>query len=120
MDCISVKNLKIFAFHGVNEFEKKDGQFFLMDIDAFVDLSVPCASDNVEDTVSYAKIIKTALNAFTSQTDDLIERAAQRVAQELLLSFEKIERVTVEVKKPDAPIKADFDYVSVKIERTRQ
>lgn len=119
MDCISVKNLKIFAFHGVNDFEKKDGQFFFIDIDAFLDLSVPCQSDNVDDTVSYAKIIKTAKSVFTSQTDDLIERAAQRVAESLLSSFEQIECVSVEVKKPDAPIKADFEYVSVKIERAR-
>lgn len=118
MDCISVKNLKIFASHGVNDFEKRDGQYFVLDIDSFLDLSLPCQSDNVDDTVSYAKIIKTATAVFTSQMDDLIERAAQRVADELLNSFPKIKRVTVEVKKPDAPIKADFGYVSVKIERS--
>ena len=120
MDVITVKNLKVFAFHGVNVFEKKDGQFFLLDIEAYLDLSVPCQSDNVEDTVSYAKIVKTAISVFTAQTDDLIERAAERVATELLSSFPKIEKVVIEVKKPDAPIKADFDYVSVRIERIRQ
>lgn len=120
MDCISVENLKVFAFHGVNDFEKKDGQFFLISIDAFLDLDIPCHSDNVEDTVSYAGIIKAARAVFTSQTDDLIERAAQRVADSLLSSFEQIERVSVEVKKPDAPVKAEFDYVSVRIERTRE
>ncbi len=119
MDSITVKNLKLFAFHGVNEFEKNDGQFFFIDIEAFLDLSVPCKSDNVDDTVSYAKIIKTARSVFCEQTDDLIERAAQRVADALLLSFPEIQKVAVEVKKPDAPIKADFDYVSVKIERSR-
>ena len=119
MDCITVKNLRVFAFHGVNDFEKEDGQFFLIDIDAFLDLSLPCESDNVDDTVSYAKMIKNAKSAFVSQKDDLIERAAERVAESLLSSFDKIERVTVEVKKPDAPIKADFEYVSVKIERSR-
>ncbi len=119
MDCIKVKNLKVFAFHGVNDFEKRDGQFFYIDIDAFLDLSVPCKTDEVDDTVSYAKIIKTARSVFTSGKDDLIERAAQRVADSLLDTFEKIKAVTVEVKKPDAPIKADFEFVSVRIERTR-
>ena len=120
MDVITVKNLKVFAFHGVNDFEKKDGQFFFIDIDAFLDLSLPCKSDDVNDTVSYAKIVKTAVSVFTSQKDDLIECAAQRVADSLLESFPKIEKITVEVKKPDAPIKADFDCVSVRIERTRE
>ena len=119
MDSITVKNLKLFAFHGVNEFEKNDGQFFFIDIEAYLDLTVPCKSDNVDDTVSYAKIIKTARSVFCEQTDDLIERAAQRVADALLLSFSEINRIIIEVKKPDAPVKADFDYVSVKIERSR-
>jgi len=120
MDIITVKNLKVFAFHGVNDFEKRDGQFFFMDIESYLDLSTPCKSDNVDDTVSYAKIVKTALNEFTGQTDDLIERAAERVADVLLSTFSKIEKVIIEVKKPDAPIKADFDYVSVRIERARE
>ena len=58
MDKILVRNLKIFAYHGVNPEEKENGQNFVLDIDAFVDISVPCVTDNVEDTVSYAKIIK--------------------------------------------------------------
>ncbi len=119
MDSIKVKNLKVFAFHGVNDFEKADGQVFLIDIEAFLDLSAPCKSDDVNDTVSYAKIIKTAKSVFCEQTNDLIERAAERTADALLLSFPKIEKVALEVKKPDAPVKADFEYVSVRIERAR-
>lgn len=120
MDCIVIKNLKIFAFHGVNDFEKKDGQNFFLDITAFLDLSVPCESDNVDDTVSYAKIIKTVTAEFTKQSDDLIEKAAQRTADVILNSFPKIKRVEVELKKPNAPVKADFEYVSVRIERGRE
>jgi 7,8-dihydroneopterin aldolase/epimerase/oxygenase len=115
MDKIIVKNLKLFAYHGVNPEEKEDGQNFIMDIIADVDLSVPCLTDNVEDTVSYAKIIKEARRVFLLQKDDLIERVARRVAEALLISFEKIQRVTILLKKPEAPIKADFEYVAVEI-----
>ena len=114
-DKIIVKGLKIFAYHGVNSEEKVDGQNFILDITSKVNLSVPCESDNVDDTVSYAKIIKEATKIFLSQKDDLIERAAKRVADGLLEKFEKIEEVTVLLKKPEAPIKADFDYVAVEI-----
>ena len=80
MDKILVRNLKIFAYHGVNPEEKENGQNFVLDIDVYVDISVPCVSDNVDDTVSYAKIIKETVKIFTCQKDDLLERAAQRVA----------------------------------------
>ena len=119
MDKILVRNLKICAYHGVNPEEKVDGQNFVLDIDAYVDISVPCVTDNVDDTVSYAKIIKETVKIFTSQKDDLLERAAQRVADGLFESFDKIQSLRILLKKPEAPIKADFDYVAVEIFRER-
>lgn len=119
MDKIIVKNLKIFAYHGVNPEEKADGQNFVLDIDAYVDIGVPCATDNVDDTVSYAKIIKETVKIFTLQSDDLLERAAQRVADGLFERFDKIEKLRILLKKPEAPIKADFEYVAVEIFRER-
>ena len=119
MDKIIVKNLKIFAYHGVNPEEKENGQNFVLDIDAYVDISKPCQSDNVDDTVSYAKIIKETVRIFTSQKDDLLERAAQRVADGLFETFGKIKKLRILLKKPEAPIKADFEYVAVEIFRER-
>ena len=120
MDKILVRNLKIFAYHGVNPEEKEDGQNFVFDIDAYVDISKPCLTDDVEDTVSYAKIIKETVKIFTSQKDDLLERASQRVADGLFERFEKIQALRIVLKKPEAPIKADFEYVGVEIFRERK
>ena len=119
MDKILIRNLKIYAYHGVHSEEKENGQNFIIDIDAGVDIAEPCVSDNVDDTVSYAKIIKETTRIFTSQKDDLLERAAQRVADGLFESFERIQSLRILLKKPEAPIKADFDYVGVEIYRNR-
>lgn len=119
MDKILIRNLKIFAYHGVNPEEKADGQNFVFDIDAFVDITAACESDNVDDTVSYAKIIKETVRIFTLQKDDLLEKAAQRVADGLFERFDKIEALRILLKKPEAPIKADFEYVGVEIYRER-
>ena len=120
MDKVIVKDLELFCYHGVNPEEKIDGQVFVFDIEAGVDLSTPCMTDNVDDTVSYAKIIKTVRRAAQSEKNDLIERVAQRVADELFNEFSKIETVKILLKKPQAPIKADFSYVAVEIERSRK
>lgn len=119
MDKILVRNLKIHAYHGVHAEEKENGQNFIFDIDAYVDISEPCLSDNVEDTVSYSKIIAETQRIFTLQKDDLLERAVQRVADGLFGSFDKIQSLRILLKKPEAPIKADFDYVGVEIFRER-
>lgn len=120
MDKILIRNLKIFAYHGVMEKEKANGQYFIFDIDALVDISKPCESDNVDDTVNYALMVDCITETFTAQKDDLIERAAQRVAEKLFESFERISELKILLKKPDAPIEADFDCVGVEINRKRE
>lgn len=119
MDKIIVKDLKLFCYHGVNPEEKTEGQIFVFDIEATADLSKPCVTDNVDDTVSYAKILKTVRRVAQSEKNDLIERVAQRVADALFLEFEMITALKITLKKPQAPIKADFSFVAVEIERER-
>ena len=64
MDKIIINNLHIFAYHGVNEEEKINGQNFYLDIICGVDLTAACLTDSLDDTVSYAKIIKTVKMVF--------------------------------------------------------
>jgi len=120
MDKILIRSLKVYAYHGVHTEEKEQGQNFIFDIDVFVDIASPCKNDNLNETVSYSMIISKVTEIFTSQKDDLIERAAQRVADGLFESFDKIQALRIRLKKPEAPIKADFDYVGVEIFRERQ
>ena len=119
MDKIIVKDLKLFCYHGVNPEEKVDGQNFVFDIEAYLDLELPCKTDNVDDTVSYAKIIKTVRRVAQSEKNNLLEYVAQRVVDALFEEFGKIEKIVLTLKKPEAPIKADFNYVAVQIERER-
>ncbi len=120
MDKIIVKGLKLFAYHGVNPEEKVDGQNFVLDITATIDATKAKNTDNVDDTVSYAKIIKTARAVFTEKSYDLIEAAANKVGVVIMETFPLLESVTVLLKKPEAPIKAEFDYVAVEISVNRR
>lgn len=119
MDKIIIKDLNIYAYHGVNPEEKIEGQSFVFDIECKIDLSKPCITDDVNDTVSYAQIIKLIKKVFVAEKYDLIERAAQVVADAVLDEFPAINKIKVLLKKPDAPVKADFGYVAVEIKRER-
>ena len=118
MDHIEIKGLRVFAYHGINPEEKENGQPFELDITLETDLSLPGDTDLIDDTVNYAKVTKLAIATMTAEKNDLIERAATRVAQAILSGF-PVEAVTVKLKKPCAPMKADFDYVAVEITRRR-
>ena len=113
MEKIIIKGLKLFAYHGVNPEEKVDGQNFVLDITATLNADSAKKSDNVDDTVSYAKIIKTARAVFTERSYDLIEVAANKVGLAIMEDFPKLDSVTILLMKPEAPIKADFQYVAV-------
>lgn len=120
MDQIHIKGLRVFAHHGVNPEEKRDGQHFELDITLFVSVKRPGFSDKLSDTVNYSKAAKTAARVMMEERYDLIERAATRVAEQLLLDFPTVEQVRVCLKKPEAPVKLDFDYMAVEILRTRE
>ncbi|MBR4282842.1 MAG: dihydroneopterin aldolase [Clostridia bacterium] len=120
MDKIIVKGLNIFAYHGVNPEEKINGQEFIVDAILGCNLEKPCASDDLNDTINYAKVVKVIRAAMTDETFDLIERAAGEIANRILAEFEKVESVKVTLKKPHAPVSAQFDYMAVSIIRGRE
>lgn len=119
MDKIIIKGLKVFAYHGVNPEEKRDGQPFELDIALSLPLQRAGQTDDLNDTVNYSRAAKTVLRVMTETSYDLLERAAQRVAEQLLLEYHDVEQVEVLLKKPQAPVKADFDYMAVMITRKR-
>ena len=119
MDKIMIRGLRVFAYHGVNPEEKEKGQPFELDITLETDLRRPGESDALPDTINYAKVSKLVLRTMLAQKDNLIERAASRVAEAILQEF-PVAAVTVLLKKPRAPIAADFDYVAVEITRRRE
>lgn len=115
MDEIIIKGLKIFAYHGVNPEETENGQEFELDITMFADLTKARQSDNLEDTINYAKARKVVNAAMCDKPFKLIERAAEEVANRLLKNFKELKRVEVLLKKPNAPMSCKFDWVAVKI-----
>ena len=120
MERIYINGLELRAFHGVNCDEREYGQTFLLDLVLEADLSPACRSDDLNDTVNYARVIKTAAAAFTGQPCNLIERAAEVTAQAVLGEFPAVQGVTVRVHKPDAPIKMTVDDIVIEIHRRRE
>ncbi len=111
MDKIHIRDLNIFAFHGVNPPEKENGQNFILDITLYLDLSVPCESDDVRDTVSYSDVIRKVIEAFTAEKYNLIEKAKAKKAQRLKEEAEGIVKPKPKKKykpKPKSDVESPF------------
>ena len=119
-DRISIKNLKVYAYHGVLPEEKRNGQYFYLDIDLIGDFLIPCLTDKVEDTVNYDEVCNCAYKAMTGNAYDLIERAAQVVCDSILREFDKVSEVEVTLKRPHAPVRCEIEYAAVTIRRGRE
>jgi dihydroneopterin aldolase len=118
-DRIILKDLQVFARHGVLPEEKRLGQRFAVDVTAYLDLRPAGASDDYNQTVCYDAMTQAVTEPLTQRRFRLIEAAAEAIAATVLARFPAVERVAVEVRKPSAAIDAVFAHVAVAIERTR-
>jgi dihydroneopterin aldolase len=118
-DAIIVRDLQVFARHGDLPEEASLGQRFAVDVTAYLDLAPAGRSDDLAVSVSYADIIASVSTVLTTRRFNLIEAAAEAVADALFATDPLIQRVGIELRKPGAPIDAVFAHVGVVIDRTR-
>lgn len=116
-DFIKITNLKIYAYHGVLEEEKKNGQEFFLNLKLYRSLRKPGLSDALADAVNYDEVCTFLTEIFTKESCDLIEKAAEKTMEELLHHFPVLEAAELEIRKPHAPITFAPEDVSVSIYR---
>ena len=119
MDCIRIKNLKVKARHGVYEFERKKDGTFELDIEIYLPLEKSGQSDKLEHTIDYDNIVSIATKAFVEKDYNLVEAAAESVCEKLLDAL-NVAKVILRVRKPHAPIDADFDTIEVELIRKNE
>lgn len=117
-DRITLRGLRVHGRHGVFEHEKRDGQQFIVDITAWLDLSAAAASDDLVATLDYGKLAQETADIVAGEVYDLIETLAERIATAALRD-ERLHAVEVTVHKPAAPIPLTFADVAVTVRRQR-
>ncbi len=113
MDIIKIDDLEVYAYHGVLEEEKRQGQFFYVSLRLGVDFKEAAERDDIEKTVNYSEVCDFAAEFMANNTFDLIETAADGLAEEILCCFKGVKEIYVEVKKPSAPVAHKFGCISV-------
>ncbi|MGW9628007.1 dihydroneopterin aldolase [Microbacterium sp. NPDC055521] len=119
LDEITLTGLSVFGYHGVFDFERRQGQEFTIDLTLQLSLTAAAASDDVADTVHYGELADRVAGIVAGEAVNLIETLAQRIA-DATLDDPRVHNVTVTVHKPHAPIEQTFADVSVTIRRGRR
>lgn len=115
-DRITLTGLRVFGRHGVLDHERAEGQEFVVDITAWLDLGAAADSDELTKTVHYGEMAELAASVVGGSPRDLIESVAGTIAGELLAAW-PLRAVEVTVHKPSAPIPLSFDDVAVTVRR---
>lgn len=118
-DKILLEGMEFYAYHGVNESEKTQGQRFIVDVEMSADLSKASETDDLEDTINYSRVFRLVKEIVEGPSRDLIETVASQIAGRALENF-AIEQIRVKVGKPDVPIKgAKLKGAAVEVIRRR-
>lgn len=116
-DLIRIAGIKGFGYHGVFDFEKRDGQDFFVDIEVAVDLQNASKSDSLQDSIDYSLLTSIAREEIEGEPVNLIERLAGKIADRILQQFSQATTVSITVHKPSAPVSEDVTDISVTIKR---
>lgn len=117
MDTIFIKELEVFASHGVYPEETKLGQKFIVSAELSVDTEKAARTDDLSLSVSYGTISHRIVEIMTQHTWKLIEAAAEDVCETLLIEYPLIESIHLTLEKPWAPVHVPLKSVGVEITR---
>ncbi len=118
-DRIQLSGLRVAGRHGVFDFERRDGQDFVVDAVLELDTAVAAGSDALSDTVDYGALADRLAAVVGGEPVNLLETLAGRLAG-VCLADARVQAATVTVHKPQAPIAHRFEDVAVTIRRARQ
>lgn len=117
MDKITIKELEVFANHGVFPEENFLGQKFVISAILYTGTRKAGITDELSFSVHYGEVSHFIQKYLTQHTWKLLESAAEHLVQALLLEFPLIEKIDLEIQKPWAPIGLPLNTVSVSISR---
>lgn len=116
-DEIRIERLEVFAHHGVFPEETRDGQVFYVNAVLCTDVHRAGEEDNLSYSIDYGEVCFFITEWMQNNTCLLLEAVAEKLARALLLKYDLICGLDLEILKPHAPIKLPFGCVSVKVHR---
>ena len=117
-DLIEIRGLRVLGIIGVNPEERHRQQPFEIDLDLEADLSLAGKSDQLAETIDYGLAVAVAERVVRTESHLLLERVAQRIAEDLL-ALDRIDGVTVTIRKVRPPLPQDVTTAAVTITRRR-
>ena len=116
---VRLVNATFFAHHGETHEEQQTGGRYEVDVSMDLPFEGAAHTDDLSQTVDYARAYRMVQDLVTTNRFYLIERLAYLIGQRILDSFDVVERVEVVVRKPNPAIGGTSDAVEATYRATR-
>lgn len=113
---IKIENLRLRTIVGIFEWEKKEKQDVVINIQLEFDGTNAAETDNIEDTVDYKNINKRIIRFVEEGNFNLLERIAAGIAK-IVMDNSRINKSIIRVDKPGALRFADSVSITHTVER---
>ena len=108
MGKISIKNIKVYAYHGCLGEETAIGSDYRVDLEVKVNLNKAAISDSLPDTVDYVHLKEEMMIK-----SKLLEHAAKRILDRVFKEVPDVKKAKISVSKINPPIGGDVEMVTV-------
>jgi dihydroneopterin aldolase len=98
-DTVSIRDLRVSTVIGVYDWERETEQSLVFAVDMAADVATAASRDNLADALDYSAAAQTIKTVVIEGKFQLIETAAERVADRLISDY-ALAWVRVEVVKP--------------------
>lgn len=115
---IILKDIRLFAHHGVLPQERAVGAYFTLNLRIQTDFSRALATDDLAGTISYADAFEV-VKAEMAVPSQLLEHVAGRICQALFDRFPAAEAIHLELLKENPPMGADCAGAGVALDVER-
>lgn len=112
-----IKELEIFANHGVFPEENVLGQKFVISATLYTSTRAAGLTDDLTASIHYGEVSQMITRFVQEHTYKLLETVVENLARMLLLTLPSLQKVTLKIEKPWAPVGLPLKTVSVEITR---
>ena len=117
MDKIEIRDLEVFANHGVFPEETALGQKFVVSAIMYTETRPAGLTDDLSASINYGEVSHMITDFLQKNTYKLLEAAVENLAEMLLLSLPLLKKITLRIEKPWAPVGLPLKTVAVEITR---
>lgn len=113
---LELEGMEFHAYHGCLESERRDGNTFIIDFKANIDISDTAKTDNLADTVDYGAIYDIIAGEM-QEPSNLIEHVAARIVRAIEGRYPFLD-FSVRVSKKNPPVNGPAAWSRITITST--